>query len=234
MAIPKTLDPAMSQQTQEIPIKAAIIPVTPFQQNCSVVWCTRTKEAAVVDPGGDLDRVQDAVRQQGITVTKVLLTHGHLDHAGGATLLARTLGVPIEGPHPDDTFLLERLGEDCRRYGFPGEACTPNRWLADDDTVNVGDVVLGVRHCPGHTPGHVVLFHEAAKIAFVGDVLFKGSVGRSDFPRGNHADLVRSITERLWPLGDDMRFVPGHGQMSTFGWERKTNPYVSDLALGRA
>jgi hydroxyacylglutathione hydrolase len=234
MASPKTSDPAMSQQTQEIPLKAAIIPVTPFQQNCSVVWCTRTKAAAAVDPGGDLDRVQDAVRQQGITVTKVLLTHGHLDHAGGAALLARTLGVPIEGPHPDDTFLLERLGEDCRKYGFPGEPCAPSRWLADGDTVNVGDVVLGVRHCPGHTPGHVVLFHEAAKIAFVGDVLFKGSVGRSDFPRGNHADLVRSITERLWPLGDDMRFVPGHGQMSTFGWERKTNPYVSDLALGRA
>jgi glyoxylase-like metal-dependent hydrolase (beta-lactamase superfamily II) len=216
-------------------LKAAIIPVTPYRQNCSLVWCTKTGDAAVVDPGGDLPRIQDAVAANGITVKKVLLTHGHLDHAGGAAGLARALGVPIEGPHPDDSFLLEALSEHGRRPGFQGsESCTPDRWLADGDTVSLGEIVLGVRHCPGHTPGHVVLYHEEAKLAFVGDVLFRGSVGRTDFPRGNHADLVRSITERLWPLGDDMRFVPGHGQMSTFGWERKTNPYVSDLALGRA
>ncbi len=219
----------------ETPLKAAIIPVTPYRQNCSIVWCTRTGDAAVVDPGGDLARIQDAITAQGITVRKVLLTHGHLDHAGGAAGLARAFGVPIEGPHPDDTFLLEGLSDQGRRPGFQGsESCTPDRWLADGDTVSLGEIVFGVRHCPGHTPGHVVLFHEEAKIAFVGDVLFRGSVGRTDFPRGNHEQLVRSITERLWPLGDDMRFVPGHGQMSTFGWERKTNPYVSDLALGRA
>jgi glyoxylase-like metal-dependent hydrolase (beta-lactamase superfamily II) len=188
-----------------------------------------------VDPGGDLARIQDAISANGITVKKVLLTHGHLDHAGGAARLARTLRVPIEGPHPDDAFLLEGLSEQGQRYGFQGsESCSPDRWLADGDTVSLGEIVFGVRHCPGHTPGHVVLFHDEAKIAFVGDVLFRGSVGRSDLPRGNHEQLVRSITERLWPLGDDMRFVPGHGQMSTFGWERKTNPYVSDLALGRA
>ena len=218
----------------EMPLKAAIIPVTPFRQNCSLVWCTRTGEAAVVDPGGDLARIQDAISANGITVKKVLLTHGHLDHAGGAARLARTLRLPIEGPHPDDAFLLEGLSEQGQRYGFQGsESCSPDRWLADGDTVSLGEIVFGVRHCPGHTPGHVVLFHDEAKIAFVGDVLFRGSVGRSDLPRGNHEQLVRSITERLWPLGDEMRFVPGHGQMSTFGWERKTNPYVSDLALGR-
>jgi hydroxyacylglutathione hydrolase len=225
----------MPSQIQETPLKAAVIPVTPYRQNCSLVWCTRTNEGAVVDPGGDLGLIQGAIAQNRITVTKVLLTHGHLDHAGGAAALARALRVPIEGPHPDDGFLLESLGEQGARYGFQGsEACTPDRWLADGDTIHLGELVFGVRHCPGHTPGHVVIFHEGTKLAFVGDVLFRGSVGRSDFPRGNHADLVRSITERLWPLGDDMRFVPGHGQMSTFGWERKTNPYVSDLALGRA
>ncbi len=219
----------------EPPLKAAIIPVTPYRQNCSLVWCSRTGDAAVVDPGGDLAHIRDAIAAQNVTVRKVLLTHGHLDHAGGAAELARDLGVAIEGPHPDDRFLLEALSGHGRRPGFQdSESCTPDRWLADGDTVNLGDVVLGVRHCPGHTPGHVVLFQEEARIAFVGDVLFRGSVGRTDFPRGNHAQLVSSITERLWPLGDDMRFVPGHGQMSTFGWERKTNPYVSDLALGRA
>ena len=220
---------------QEAPLKAAVIPVTPFRQNCSLFWCTKTGSAAIVDPGGDLPRIQAAIAEQGITVTKVLLTHGHLDHAGGAAALSRSLDVPIEGPHIDDSFLLEALGEQGRRYGLQGsEACTPNRWLADGDTISVGELSLGVRHCPGHTPGHVVLFHDEAKLAFVGDVLFRGSVGRTDFPRGNHAQLIHSITERLWPLGDDMRFVPGHGQMSTFGWERKTNPYVCDLALGRA
>jgi glyoxylase-like metal-dependent hydrolase (beta-lactamase superfamily II) len=218
----------------EPPLKALIVPVTPFRQNCSVLWCTRTLRAAIADPGGDLDLIEKHITQQGLKVEKILLTHGHLDHAGGAAKLARTFGVAIEGPHEDDTFLLERLAEQGSRYGFAGsEACTPDRWLKDDDTVKFGEVELGVRHCPGHTPGHVVFFHAGVKLALVGDVLFAGSVGRTDFPRGNHAMLVRSITERLWPLGDAMRFVPGHGQMSTFGWERKTNPYVCDLALGR-
>lgn len=216
-------------------LKAAIIPVTPYRQNCSLVWCTKTGDAAVVDPGGDLARIQDAVAANGITVKKVLLTHGHLDHAGGAAGLARALGVPIEGPHPDDSFLLEALSEHGRRPGFQGsESCTPDRWLADGDTVSLGEIVLGVRHCPGHTPGHVVLYHEEAKLAFVGDVLFRGSVGRTDFPRGDAATLINSIVTKLWPFGDDIVFVPGHGPASSFGQERRTNPYVADQALRRA
>jgi hydroxyacylglutathione hydrolase len=219
----------------DLPLRALLVPVTPFRQNCSLIWCTATGKGAVVDPGGDLALIEKAVGDQKLAIEKILLTHGHLDHAGGAARLARTWSVPIEGPHRDDAFLLEGLAEQGQRYGFAGsEACQPDRWLENGDTVTVGKVELGVRHCPGHTPGHVVFFHSEAKLALVGDVLFKGSVGRTDFPRGNHAQLVESITERLWPLGDEMRFVPGHGQMSTFGWERKTNPYVSDLALGRA
>jgi len=214
------------------PIKATILPVTPYQQNCSLVWCTRTMRGAVIDPGGDLDRIRQALAQEGVTLEKVLLTHGHLDHASGAAKLAREFAVPVEGPHKDDAFLLDGLGRNAGRPGFAdAENCTPNRWLEDGDVVKVGEATFGVRHCPGHTPGHIVFFHEGAKVAFVGDVLFAGSVGRSDLPRGNHQQLVNSITSRLWPLGDDMHFVPGHGQMSTFGWERKTNPYVCDLAL---
>jgi glyoxylase-like metal-dependent hydrolase (beta-lactamase superfamily II) len=217
----------------ETPIKAAILPVTPFQQNCSLVWCTRTRRGAVIDPGGDLDRIRAAMAREGVTLEKVLLTHGHLDHASGATRLAREFAVPIEGPHRDDQFLLDELGRNAKRPGF-GEAenCTPTRWLEDGDTVRFGEAELGVRHCPGHTPGHIVFFHPDARVAFVGDVLFAGSVGRTDFPRGNHQQLVESITGRLWPLGDDIHFVPGHGPMSTFGRERKTNPYVADEALG--
>ncbi len=219
----------------DFPLKAAILPVTPYQQNCSLVWCVKTNKAALIDPGGEVDRLKEAVTAQGLTLEKVLLTHGHLDHASGATKLAREFGIAIEGPHKDDLFLLEDLGRNARRPGFgDAENCLPTRWLDDGDTVRVGEVEFGVRHCPGHTPGHVVFFHQATKIAFVGDVLFKGSIGRCDLPRGNWQQLIDAITERLWPLGDDMQFVPGHGPMSTFGWERKTNPYVSDLALGKA
>lgn len=214
------------------PLKVAIVPVTPYQQNCSIVWCIETMKGAVIDPGGDVGRLEQAIAANGITLEKVLLTHGHLDHASGAAKLAREMGVPIEGPHIDDTFLLEALGENALQTGFAdAESCTPSRFLVDGDTVSFGAISFGVRHCPGHTPGHVVFLHQEARIAFVGDVLFKGSIGRTDFPRGNHAQLVRSITERLWPLGDDMQFVPGHGPMSTFGWERKTNPFVGDRAL---
>lgn len=218
----------------EAPISAGTLPVTPFQQNCSLVWCNATKRGAVVDPGGEIARIEHAIAAKGVTVEKILLTHGHLDHAGGAAGLARKLGVPIVGPHEDDRALLESIADQGRRFGFEGaETCTPDRWLRDGDTVTVGEAVLGVRHCPGHTPGHVVFFNEAAKLAFVGDVLFKGTIGRTDFPGGNYNQLVESITERLWPLGDEMRFVPGHGETSTFGWERKTNAYVCDIALGR-
>lgn len=220
---------------KDLPIRAAVLPVTPYQQNCSLVWCTRTGRGAFIDPGGEVDRLKAAAEAQGVTPEKVLLTHGHLDHASGAMKLARAFGVPIEGPHRDDHFLLEELGRNAKRPGFSdAENCMPTRWLEDGDTVTVGQVEFGVRHCPGHTPGHVVFFHQGAKIAFVGDVLFKGSIGRCDLPRGNWQQLIDAITTRLWPLGDDMQFVPGHGPMSTFGWERRTNPYVSDLALGKA
>jgi glyoxylase-like metal-dependent hydrolase (beta-lactamase superfamily II) len=216
-------------------LNAAILPVTPYQQNCSLVWCTASKRGAVVDPGGEIARIRRMADSQGVTIEKIVLTHGHLDHASGASRLARELGVTIEGPHRDDLFLLEKLGENTRRPGFAeAENCLPDRWLENEDIVTIGKAELGVRHCPGHTPGHIVLFHQEAGIAFVGDVLFRGSIGRTDFPRGNHQQLIDSITERLWPLGDNMNFVPGHGQMSTFGWERKTNPFVCDLALGRA
>lgn len=224
-----------AQRMTEPPLKAAILPVTPYQQNCSLVWCTRTRRAAFIDPGGEVARLKQAAESQGLTVEKILLTHGHLDHASGAAKLAREYGVGIEGPHTDDLFLLEELGRSARRPGFgDAENCLPTRWLTDGDTVTVGEVTLGVCHCPGHTPGHVVFFHEGSRIAFVGDVLFRGSIGRCDLPRGNYQQLVDAIVGRLWPLGDDMHFVPGHGAMSTFGWERKTNPYVSDLALGMA
>ena len=216
----------------ETPIKAAILPVTPYQQNCSLVWCTKTMRGAAIDPGGDLDRLKKAFEKVGLTLEKVLLTHGHLDHASGATRLAREFNVPIEGPHRDDLFLLSELGRNKVRPGFAdAEDCTPDRWLEDGDTVTVGEAVFGVRHCPGHTPGHVVFFHEGARVAFVGDVLFQGSIGRTDFPRGNYQQLIDSITQRLWPLGSDMAFVPGHGPMSTFGRERLTNGYVADEAL---
>jgi hydroxyacylglutathione hydrolase len=217
-----------------MPFKAAILPVTPYQQNCSVVWCTQTMRGAVIDPGGDIARLKQAAAANGVQIEKVLLTHGHLDHASGAAGLARELGVPIEGPHTDDIFLLEALGENRARPGFAhAEPCKPDRFLSDGDSVSFGEVKFGVRHCPGHTPGHVVFFHPDAKMAFVGDVLFKGSIGRSDFPRGNHGQLLASIVEKLWPMGDDMRFVPGHGPMSTFGAERRSNPFVADAVLAR-
>jgi hydroxyacylglutathione hydrolase len=211
-------------------LKCLIIPVTPFQQNCSLVWCEKTKRAAAVDPGGDLPLVRQAIAEHGVTLEKVLLTHGHLDHATAAGSLAEEYGVKIEGPHPDDLYLIEGLAESGRKYGFkPEKPFVPDRWLDDGEKVTVGEVEFDVVHCPGHTPGHVVFVQPEMKIAFVGDVLFRGSVGRSDFPRGNGEQLVHSIRSKLFPRGDDITFVPGHGQTSTFGWERKTNPYVADM-----
>jgi hydroxyacylglutathione hydrolase len=212
-------------------MKVAIIPVTPFQQNCSLLVCEQTRLAAVVDPGGDIDEILRAVESQGATLEKIFLTHGHLDHCGATSELRARLGIPVEGPHVEDRFWIEQLPDSAARYGFPRcESFEPDRWLEGGDSVRFGKVELDVRHCPGHTPGHVIFFHAGHKLAMVGDVLFQGSIGRSDFPRGDHATLVNSIRTQLWPLGDEVAFIPGHGPMSTFGEERETNPFVRDGA----
>ena len=216
----------------EPPLKAVIVPVTPLQQNCTLLWCTATGKAAFVDPGGDLDRLKAVVAQHGVELEKILITHGHLDHCGQAGMLAKELGLPIEGPHEADRFWIEQLDEDGPRWGMVAQSFEPDRWLDDGDTVTVGNLTLDVVHCPGHTPGHVVFIHRASKLALVGDVLFQGSIGRTDFPRSNHGDLIASITGKLWPYGDDITFVPGHGATSNFGHERRTNPFVSDAATG--
>ena len=216
------------------PLKAAIIPVTPLQQNCTLLWCTKTMRGAFVDPGGDLPRVKAAAAQHNVTIEKIIVTHGHIDHCGAAKALADELGVPIEGPHEADRFWIARLADDGRSYGMPGQPFEPDRWLDQGDQVTVGELVLDVHHCPGHTPGHVVLHHPPSRLAIVGDVLFQGSIGRTDFPMGNHADLIAAITGRLWPMGDDTAFISGHGQPSTFAHERRTNPFVADAVLARA
>ena len=216
------------------PLRAAIIPVTPLQQNCTLLWCTETMLGAFVDPGGDLPRLKAAAQQAGVTIEKILLTHGHIDHCGGAGIFAEELGVPIEGPHEEDIFWIAQLAEDGQRYGIEGRPFTPDRWLDDGDQVTVGKLTFDVYHCPGHTPGHVVFHHPESKLALVGDVLFQGSVGRWDFAKGNQQQLFNSITTRLWPLGGETAFVPGHGPMSTFAHERATNPYVGDRALATA
>jgi glyoxylase-like metal-dependent hydrolase (beta-lactamase superfamily II) len=214
------------------PLRAAIVPVTPFQQNCTLLWCTKTMRGAFVDPGGDLDKLKAAAAQHGVTIEKLLITHGHIDHCGQAGILAEQLAVPIEGPQEEDRFWIARLDDDRASFGLAGKPFEPTRWLADGDTVTVGELTLQVRHTPGHTPGHVVFFHEPSRFAIVGDVLFRGSIGRTDFPLGDHDTLIASITERLWPMGDDVAFVPGHGPTSTFGTERATNPFVADSRFG--
>jgi len=207
--------------------RAGIIPVTPFQQNCTLIWDEATKVGAVVDPGGDLDRIQAAIAEQGVSVEKILLTHGHVDHAAGADELRERLGVPIEGPHLADKFLLDSLPMTAAQYGL-GDArpVTPDRWLDQGDTVQVGALTFDILHCPGHSPGSVVFVSRDARFALVGDVVFKGSVGRTDLPGGNHEQLITAIMEKVLPLGDDIAFIPGHGPTSTLGEERVSNPFL--------
>lgn len=216
-------------------LQVRIVPVTPLEQNCSLVWDPVTKHAAFVDPGGDVERLLGALDHFGLTLKRIWLTHGHFDHAGAAAELRERTGVPVEGPHRDDQFWLDMIEEGSRRYGLSGfRNVTPDRYLEDGDTLELEGVTFDVLHTPGHTPGHVVIFNKEAKVAFVGDVLFAGSIGRTDFPRGDHEQLIGSITTKLWPLGDDVTFVPGHGPLSTFGHERKSNPFVADAITGYA
>lgn len=206
-----------------------ILPVTPFQQNCTLLWCPSTRDAAIVDPGGEPETIDRAIGELALKPRRILLTHGHLDHVGASAEVAQRYGIPIIGPHADDAFLIEGLGVQSQMFGLPQVTpFQPDQWLQHGDSVEVGEVRLSVIHCPGHTPGHVVFFDREGQLAQVGDVLFQGSIGRTDFPRGNHADLLASIRQRLFPLGDDVRFVPGHGPTSTFGAERRSNPFVRD------
>ncbi len=210
-------------------MKFAIVPVTPLRQNCSLVWCEYSRRAALIDPGGEPERLLAAVEREGLSLERVLITHAHIDHVGAAAALAARLGIPIEGPQREDAFLLAALPRQSVMFGLPPAAAfTPDRWLNDGDSTRVGELSLEVRHCPGHTPGHVVYFQPQARLAFVGDVLFKGSIGRTDLERGDHTTLLHSIRCKLWPLGDDVLFIPGHGAASTFGHERRTNPFVGD------
>ncbi len=216
-----------------LPFRIAVFPVTPYRQNCSLLWCADSRAAAVIDPGGGIDRILARAAAEGATIEKIFLTHGHLDHASGAARLSRETGAPVEGPHADDSFLLSSLTDNRSIPGFEGaENVAPARFLKDGDTVSFGAVAFEVLHCPGHTPGHVVYFHREGRIAFSGDVLFQGSIGRTDFPGSSHPQLVESIVTKLWPLGDDVRFLPGHGPMSSFGAERRNNPFVGDFGPG--
>ena len=209
-------------------LQAFIIPVTPFQQNCSLVFDDAAKVGAIVDPGGDVPRILEAIRQSGITIEKILLTHGHIDHAGGAAELREALNVPIEGPHTADKFLLETLPDTGAKYDIEARAVTPDRWLKEGDTVTVGDLSFAIYEAPGHTPGSIVLFNAENRFALVGDVIFQGSVGRTDFPYGNHQSLINAIKDKLYPMGDDVVFLPGHGSPSTIGEERRSNPFLNE------
>jgi glyoxylase-like metal-dependent hydrolase (beta-lactamase superfamily II) len=217
----------------EPPFTVQIVPVTPFQQNCSIIRAANG-DAAVVDPGGEVDRLLAAAEAMNADIKKIWLTHGHLDHASGSMELKKRTGAVIEGAHEEEVFWLSQIAEQSKRFGVEGEGenVVPDRWLDDGDTVEIGGVTFDVYFTPGHTPGHVVFHQKEAKLAFVGDVLFKGSIGRTDFPRGHHQTLIDSITSKLWPLGDDTRFISGHGPMSTFGDERRSNPFVADGVLG--
>ncbi len=205
----------------------AITPVTAFAQNSSLLWCTKTQKAAVIDPGGDIDKILRSIEEKGVQLESILLTHGHIDHIGATAELAELTGVPIVGPHLDDQFLLNSLDEYGEMLNLEHSGSfTPSRWLDDGDEVSIGDQTLSVMHCPGHTPGHIVFYHAPSKLAVVGDVLFQGSIGRTDFPRGNHADLINSIKAKLFILEDEVEFIPGHGPISTIGQERRHNPFL--------
>ncbi len=224
----------MTQSTAQAvpPIGVFITPVTPLQQNCTTVWCTRTNKAAVIDPGGGVDQILSEIARRGLTLDQIWITHGHLDHAGGAAEMQEKSGVEIIGPHPEDQFWIEGIPRQGQMYGLPdARTFTPDRWLDDGDRLTLGETHWEVIHTPGHTPGHVIFFNRESRFAQVGDVLFQGSIGRTDFPRSDHNALLHSITAKLWPLGDGVTFVPGHGPVSTFGAERQTNPYVSDRAM---
>lgn len=219
-------------ENQAPPFSVQIVPVTPFQQNCSIIRAPSGK-AAVIDPGGEPDKIMAAAEKMDATIVKIWLTHGHLDHAGAAEEIKRRTGAPIEGPQKEEVFWLQQIKESWKRFDIhDGEDCTPDRFLEEGDTLDLDGIEFKHVFTPGHTPGHVVIYHEGARVAFVGDVIFQGSVGRTDFPRGDQATLIKSITEKLWPLGDDMQFVPGHGPMSTFGAERQSNPFVADSVTG--
>ena len=220
--MPSTQSSAIQQ------LKAAIVPVTPFEQNCTLMWGETSKRGVVVDPGGDVPRIQEAITQAGITVEAILLTHGHIDHAGGAAELKAALGVEIIGPHIADKFLLDGLAEQAKRFGFAARAVTPDRWLDEGETITISDQPFEIFHCPGHSPGSVVMFNRRQRFALVGDVLFAGSIGRTDFPYGDHAALIDAIKTKLLPLGDDVAFICGHGQPSTIGAERTSNPFLQE------
>lgn len=213
-----------------------LLPVTPFAQNCSLLYDVDTKEGVLVDPGGEAEKLKSVLKEMGITLKEMWLTHGHLDHAGAADELRDTFEVDVIGPHKDDQFWMDGITDQWAQYGHPGmgKSLTPTRYLEEGDVLELSGVKFDVTHTPGHTPGHVVIYNQDMKIAFVGDVLFRGSIGRTDFPKGNHQQLIDSITSKLWPLGNDMRFIPGHGPMGTFGGERTDNPYVGDHVVANS
>ena len=215
-------------------IKVLIHPVTPFQQNAPILYCEESKKCAFVDPGGDIDILLKVAKDNNLIPEKIFLTHGHIDHAGGAKELARILSLKIEGPHKEDIFLLESLEEQGKMLGIQCENCVPDRWLNEGDEIKLANETLKVLFCPGHTPGHVAFYHHESKLVIIGDVLFKGSVGRTDLPGGDHQTLINSITEKLWPLGDEIVFIPGHGPVSTFGQERKNNAFVADSVINQS